>query len=92
MTSVDKWKVIKYIAFAVIFLMAVVLIIQFINLAKLQNESNALNSSIKQMEQELQDKTDYKNSLENNPSYIEDTAKGKFNMKYKDEDVLVGQN
>lgn len=92
MTNLDKWKVVKYIAFAVIVLMSVVLVIQFVNLAKLQNENWELSQEYQTMQQELADKTAYKQELENNPAYVQDTAKEKYNMKNSNEEVIVAEN
>lgn len=92
MTNLDKWKVVKYIAFAIIVLMSVVLVIQFVNLSKLQKESWKLNQEYQTMQQELADKTAYKQELENNPSYVQDTAKEKYNMKNSNEEVIVAEN
>lgn len=92
MTNLDKWKVAKYIAFAVIVLMSVVLVIQFVNLSKLQKENWELNQEYQTMQQELADKTAYKQELENNPSYVQDTAKEKYNMKNSNEEIVVAEN
>ncbi len=92
MTNFDKWKVIKYIAFSFIALMFVVLTIQFVNLAKLNSENNSKTNQINQLTQELQEKSEFEESLRNSyDRFVEKTAKEDLNMKYSDEEVIVGK-
>ena len=89
MSSVDKWKVVKYIAFAVIALMFVVLVVQYVNLGGLSRENVRLSSELNTVSQELNNKEQKKEEIEKNYNqYVEDEAKEKYDMKNQDEDVV----
>lgn len=89
MSSVDKWKVIKYIAFAIIALMFVVLVVQYVNLGRLSRENARLNGELNTVSQELSDKEQKKEEITNKYSqYVEDEAKEKYGMKNNDESVV----
>lgn len=93
MTNFDKWKVVKYIAIAFIALMTVVLTIQFVNLAKLSRENYSTTSEIATLTEELQQKTEFEQSLKSNyDGYVEQKAKENLNMKNPNEEVVVGKN
>lgn len=93
MTEQNKWKVVKYIAFAFISLMAVVLTVQFINLAKLNRENYSTTNEISTLTEELQQKTEFEQSLKANyEGYVEEKAKENLNMKNSNEEVVVGRN
>lgn len=89
MSSVDKWKVVKYIAFAIIVLMLVVIVTQYVNLGALSREDARLSRELNSVSQELSVKEQKKEDIENNYNqYIEDEAKEKYDMKYQDEQVI----
>lgn len=89
MSSVDKWKVIKYIAFAIIALMFVVLVVQYVNLGRLSRENARLNGELNTVSQELSDKEQKKEEITNKYSqFVEDEAKEKYGMKNNDESVV----
>lgn len=93
MTELDKWKVVKYIAFAFIALMTVVLTIQFVNLAKLNRENYSTTSEINTLNEELQQKTEFEQTLKANyEGYVEEQAKENLNMKNPNEEVVIGKN
>lgn len=89
MSSVDKWKVVKYIAFAIIALMFVVLVVQYVNLGGLSRENTRLSNELNSVSQELANKEQKKEEIEKNYNqYVEDEAKEKYDMKHQDEDVI----
>lgn len=89
MSSVDKWKVIKYIAFAIIALMFVVLVVQYVNLGGLSRKNARLSSELNSVSQELANKEQKKEEIEKNYNqFVEDEAKEKYDMKHQDEDVI----
>ena len=89
MSSVDKWKVVKYIAFAIIVLMFVVLVVQYVNLGGLSRENARLSSELNSVSQELAGKEQKKEEIEKNYNqFVEDEAKEKYDMKNQNEDVI----
>lgn len=93
MSNVDKWKVIKYIAFAVIALMFVVLVAQYVNLGKLSSENNRLNAELVSKTEELASKEQQQENISQNyDQFVEDEAKEKYNMKNNDEQVIEAKN
>ena len=89
MSSVDKWKVVKYIAFAIIALMFVVLVVQYVNLGGLSRENARLSSELNSVSQELASKEQKWEEISNKrDQFVEDEAKEKYDMKHQDEDVI----
>lgn len=89
MSSVDKWKVVKYIAFAIIALMFVVLVVQYVNLGGLSRKNARLSSELNSVSQELAGKEQKKEEIEKNYNqFVEDEAKEKYDMKNQNEDVI----
>lgn len=89
MDSSRVWKFVKYLAFSVMIVLGVVLLVQYISLAKLTNQSNALDSEYSKAQTEYNEKSDFKKDLEDNYNqYVEDKCKENENMKYDNEEVL----
>ena len=93
MSSVDKWKVVKYIAFAIIALMFVVIVVQYVNLGGLSRENTRLSNELNSVSQELASKEQQKEDIEKNYNqFVEDEAKEKYDMKNNDEQVVEAKN
>ena len=83
------WTFLKYLSFIIIFIMAVVLLAQYINLAVLNNKNNALNNSLNFETYQLEQKQQLLEDVSTD-QFIEDQAKENLGMKGEDEEVIIG--
>lgn len=73
--------------------MSVVLLVQYISLAGLNQTNDNLNTKYASNEQELNQKNDYLEQLTNNyDQYVEDYQKENGNMQNSGEQVIVPKN
>lgn len=92
MDSDRVWKFVKYLAFCVMAILGVVLLVQYISLAQLNNKNANLKQDYNNAQIEYNEKNEYKNNLEENYNqFVEDQSKENNNMKYGDEEVIVGK-
>lgn len=86
------WQFVKYLAFVIMSILSIVLIAQYIQLNKINNQNKDLNNQLNVVSRELSEKEKMKSDIsENYNEFVEDKCKEEYNMKKDNEEVIIGK-